>query len=60
MPILGVVGKILLSLVTSLLTEAFIKKAIVLLLEKLSAKTQTDIDDKLLKAAKEAWGLGEK
>jgi hypothetical protein len=60
MPVLAIVGKILLSLVTSLLTETFIKKAVVLTLEKLAARTQTDADDKLLKAAKEAWGLGEK
>lgn len=52
----GMLGKVLLSLLTSLLTEAVIKKAILLLLEKVSAKTENDIDNQLLAIAKEAWG----
>ena len=50
-------GKVLLSMVTSLFTEAFLKKALVYGLEKLAKKSQTDLDDKLLQAAKEAWGM---
>lgn len=56
-----VIGKtILASLVSmgsSLLTEGFLKHAIVIALEKVSGKTKTDIDDKLLAAAKQAWGV---
>lgn len=46
-----------LQLLTSLVTEAFLKRAIVLALEKAAARTESDIDDKLLAAAKEAWGM---
>lgn len=41
----------------SLLTEAFIKRALVVALEKLAKKTKTDTDDKLVQAAKETWGI---
>lgn len=41
----------------SLLTEAFIKRALIVALEKLAKKTQTDTDDKLVQAAKETWGM---
>jgi hypothetical protein len=51
----GAVGKVLLSLVTSLLTETVLKKVIILLLEKVSAKTENDLDNQLLAIAKEAW-----
>jgi uncharacterized protein with von Willebrand factor type A (vWA) domain len=54
---LAPIGKILLSLLASLLTEAFLKRAVVLVLSKLVDKTKTDIDNELLKAAKEAWGI---
>jgi hypothetical protein len=57
---LATLGKVLLSMVTALFTEKFLKVAIVSGLEKLSAKTQSDLDDKLLAAAKEAWGMDEK
>lgn len=50
-------GKTLLHLLTSLMTEAFFKKAIVASLEKLVKRTQSDLDDQLLAAAKTAWGL---
>lgn len=50
-------GKVMLSMVTALFTETFLKKAIVYGLEKIAKKSQTDLDDKLLQAAKEAWGM---
>jgi hypothetical protein len=53
---LSAAGKVLLSMLTALFTEKFLKTAIIAGLEKLSAKTQNDLDDKLLAAAKEAWG----
>jgi hypothetical protein len=53
---LAALGKVLLSMLTALFTEKFLKIAIISGLEKLSAKTQNDLDDKLLAAAKEAWG----
>lgn len=52
---LAAVGKTLLSLLTALLTEKFLKKAIIASLEKLVDKTQSDFDNQLLAAAKEAW-----
>lgn len=51
----GVLGKVLLSLLTSLLTEPVLKRVIILLLEKVSAKTENDLDNQLLAIAKEAW-----
>lgn len=56
---LAALGKVLLSMLTALFTEKFLKIAIISGLEKLSAKTQNDLDDKLLAAAKEAWGYSE-
>ena len=53
-------GKTLLHLLTSLMTEAFFKKAIVASLEKLVKRTQSDLDDQLLAAAKSAWGMDKK
>lgn len=55
--ILGILGKVGMSLLMSLLTEAFIKKAVIACLELLVKRTESDIDDKILKAAKEAWGF---
>lgn len=48
-------GKTLLHLLTSLMTEKFFKTAIVAGLEKLVKRTQSNFDDQLLQAAKEAW-----
>ena len=45
------------SLFTALMTEAFLKKALVMGLEKLVKKTASDIDDKLLAEAKKSWGM---
>ena len=53
-------GKTLLGLLTSLMTEKFFKTAIVAGLEKLVKRTQNDLDDQLLQAAKEAWFPEEK
>jgi hypothetical protein len=57
--ILSALGKVLMSMLTSLLTEKFLKRSIILALEKVSASTKSDVDDLLLKYAKEAWGPGE-
>lgn len=51
----GVLGHALLGMLASLVTESFLKKAVILALEKVVKKTDSDIDDKLLQAAKEAW-----
>lgn len=51
----SVLGKVLLQLATSLLTEKVLKKAIILALENVAKRTATDIDDKLLQIAKEQW-----
>jgi hypothetical protein len=51
----GALGKVLLSLATSLLTEVVIKKVTILLLEKIAAKTENELDNQLLAIAKEAW-----
>jgi len=51
----GVLGKVLVSMVTSLLTEAVLKKLIVVALEKIVAKTENDIDNQVLAECKKAW-----
>lgn len=56
MAILSALGKVLMSMLTSLLTEKFLKRAIIAGLEKVVNKTKSDLDDKLLAYAKEAWG----
>lgn len=43
------------SLGASLLTEKVLKKAVIYSLECIVKKTETDVDDKLLKIAKEQW-----
>lgn len=53
--ILATLGKTLLGLLMSLLTERFLKKAIIASLEKIVDRTQNDLDNKILSAAKEAW-----
>lgn len=57
-PLLVTVGRILAGMLISLLTETFVRQALIVLLEKLVVKTESDIDDRLLKLAKEAWGVG--
>lgn len=54
--ILTALGKVLMSMLTSLMTEKFLKRAIIAGLEKVVDKTKSDLDDKLLAYAKEAWG----
>lgn len=53
--ILSAVGTTLLGMLASLATEAFLKKAVILALRKLASKTESTVDDELLKAAEEAW-----
>jgi hypothetical protein len=60
MGMLSAAGKVLLSMITALFTEKFLKVAIINGLEKLVNKTESDLDNKLLAAAKEAWGYEEK
>lgn len=57
--ILTALGKTLMAMLTSLMTEKFLKKAIIAGLEKLAVKTKSDLDDQLLKYAKEAWMLAD-
>lgn len=52
---LKTIGSLLLSLLTSLLTEKFLKRAIIAGMETLSQKTASDLDDKLTQAMREAW-----
>lgn len=53
--ILGMLGTVAIKMLTQLATEAFLKKAGIIALEKIAAKTETDTDNKLLDAAREAW-----
>lgn len=55
--ILSAIGKVGISLLSSLMTEAFLKKALIVGLEKLVKKTESDVDDQLLDAAKKAWNV---
>lgn len=57
MPVLKVLGSVLMGMFTALMTESFLKKALVMGLEKLVKKTESDADDKLLAEAKKAWGM---
>lgn len=53
--LLEAMGKVLLSMMTSLVTESFLKKAILLGLEKLVAAKGNDLEKQLLEAARQAW-----
>ena len=55
LPVGRTVLQALVSMGAALLTEGFLKHAIVIGLEKVAKRTETDTDDKLLAAAKEAW-----
>lgn len=57
MAVLAVIGRILAQMGMALLTEKMIKRAVVIGLEKLVARTPDDSDNKLLAEAKKAWGL---
>ena len=54
--VIGTLGHVLVSMLMSLMTETFLKKAIIYGLEKLVNLTETDVDNRLLAAAEEAWG----
>lgn len=53
--LLSTLGKVLMSLLASLLTETFLKRTILAGVETLSKKTAADFDDKLVAAMREAW-----
>lgn len=55
LPILSTLGTVGLHMLTSLITESFLKKGVILVLERVVARTGSDLDDKLLQAAKDAW-----
>ncbi len=57
--ILTALGKTLMTMLTSLMTEKFLKRAIISALEKVVDKTSSDLDNQLLIYAKEAWLIGE-
>ena len=54
---IAAVGKVLVNLVAQLATQQFVKDAVVIGLEKLVKKTESDVDDRLLNAAKKSWGM---
>jgi hypothetical protein len=56
--LLKTAGAALLSLASSLVTETFLKHAIIIGLEKVVKRTETDADDKLLQLAKKEWTNG--
>jgi hypothetical protein len=53
----GITGKTLLSMVTALMTDRFIKTVVVSILEQRVKRTKTEEDDKLLVEAKKHWGM---
>lgn len=50
-------GGVLVKMAAQLVTEAFLKRAIVSALEAAVKKSETPEDDKLLQEAKKAWGM---
>lgn len=63
MPILAAlgvsVGKILVGMATSLLTESFLKPLVVHGLEALARKTASETDDQIVRDVKKAWEIGQ-
>lgn len=59
MPILSAAGKMLLGILASALSENLVKNMIIIGLEKLSKKTDTDVDDRLLATLRSDWGINE-
>ena len=57
MSMVATLGAALIHMLSQLLTENFLKRAIVIGLEKLVSRTESAEDDKLVQAVKEAWGL---
>ena len=49
--------QVLISMASSLLTESFLKHAVVIGLEKVVKRTGSDTEAQLLAAAKQAWGM---
>lgn len=50
-------GKIAIGMVSSLITESFLKSLVVHGLQKVADKTETDLDNQVLEAARKAWGV---
>lgn len=57
--VLSVLGKVGMSMMTALLTEAVLKKLIILLLEKLAEKSDNKVDDEIVRIVKEALAKSE-
>jgi len=55
--LLGTLGSLAIKMLMQLATETFLKKAGIIALEKIAAKTETDADNQLLEAAKAAWNV---
>ncbi len=53
--VVKLLGSLLVELGMALVTKKLLKKVIILILEKLVKRTESDLDDKVLEAAKEAW-----
>lgn len=51
----GTVGAVLLRMIMGLISERFIRQAVIMALEKLVKMSATEEDDKLLQLAKESW-----
>lgn len=51
------IGQVLLSLLVALLNGKALKRAFYLLLQKLSKKTKTDADDKIVEEVRKDWQL---
>lgn len=54
-PAAKLLGSLVMELLLALITKSFLKKVLITVLEKLVKQTESDIDDKVLAAAKEAW-----
>jgi hypothetical protein len=54
--LLKTLGSTLLGMLTALFTEKFLKRTIIAALEKIVDRTESDLDNRLLQYAKEAWG----
>lgn len=52
----AVLTKVSISLLTSLLTEAVLKRLIILALRRIVNKTQNEVDNQVLAICLEAWG----
>ena len=50
-------GAVLVKMAAQLVTEAFLKRAIITGLEAAAKKSETPSDDELVRAAKAAWGV---